>query len=182
MANLASSPKVEKKYGMTVPAEPRKQAILYQRAGFLVDTMEERTERALEAALSGGTLRQAALAAGMTPAELTYMMKLGEAGHPSYGEFFTDMLAARAGAEMKLAKKQNRWALTDEGVKRGATERTLAALEKDSWVSDRKGEGSVQIGIGQVTIMTDFGAEEVVQHDFDDSGVVDAEIVEDENE
>jgi uncharacterized protein YcaQ len=52
------------------------------------------TEKGVESAQCGATLKQAASAAGLLPRELKQLFKWGEEGHPAWGELFRQWLEA----------------------------------------------------------------------------------------
>ena len=74
-----------------VELTPRKKALLWMQA-----EPEHLTGPALSAARKGVGLQLSAEAAGLTMAELKYMLELGEDGHPAYREFRDEFLRARS--------------------------------------------------------------------------------------
>lgn len=155
---------VKYKYGIMAPKDPRKQAIFYN-----TSLNVEKIRRVTDAIEDGATWRVAAAQAGMYPTEFEYMIKLGRAGHPTYGRLVSELLETRGLAARKMFKRMLDHSMSDDGVKDGSLERMIKAEERDSWL-ETGSESTVKGSGTKVNINVNFGDEKTVNHE-----VVDAE-------
>lgn len=162
---------IKRKWGIKVPSKPREQAIFYNKS---LDVTK--IKRICEAVEEGATWRIAAAQAGMYPSEFEYMIKLGRAGHPVYGQVIYRLLEARGVVARKLISKMMDHAMSDEGVADGTLEKMIKAEERDSWIDVAPSE-TANTGSGvKVNINVNFGDEKTVDHSK--SEVLDAEFEE----
>jgi len=107
---MADTTALEKRKSTSARLSLRKQALLWS------EYMPERAHHLILEAVGGGASQKtAAEAGGFTLAELRYVFKLAEDGHPAYRDFRDEYYKRHADCVMGVVEAQHRRAISDEG-------------------------------------------------------------------
>lgn len=151
-----------------MPMDPRRQVIFFAK-----NLDGSKITKLKDAVVHGATWRQAAMSAGIFPREFTYMMELGAAGHPVYGELTQQLMMLRAESMSELQASLYRRAVSGEDGSEKVAMKLLEVEERDSWVADNTKRSEVAVNVtGKVDVrVTTSWDDEVVEAE-------DAEVVE----